>query len=112
WSIPQYSPEVISSETPFPRGHMAYLQAREWENSRNGDYDLVIADRDGSNARIVFPEREQPGLKAQVGELAWSPDGRQLAFIYLGNLWVIDADTGVAHQLTQDNHASKPVWTR
>lgn len=112
WAGPQYSPEVVDIETPFPRGFMAYLQAREWENSRSGDYDLMIADRDGSNARVVFPDSGQPGIKAQAGELAWSPDGRQLAFIYLGNLWVIDAETEIAHQLTQDGQASKPVWTR
>lgn len=112
WSSPQYSPDVANSESVFPKGYMAYLQAREWENSRNGEYDLVIADRDGSNARIVFPDSQQPGLRAQAGELAWSPDGRQLAFIYLGNLWIIDVETAIAHQLTQDGQASKPVWTQ
>ncbi len=113
WSIPEYSPQVINDNSQFPKGYIAYLRAREWENNRNGDYDLVVADRDGSNARIIFPPSpQQPGLSAQVGELAWSPDGRQIAFIYLGNVWIVDVESGVAHQLTVDGGASRPVWTR
>lgn len=116
WSAPVFSPEVINPDNPFPGGYVAYLQAREWENSRSGEYDLIIADRDGSNARLVFPDAGQPGIKAQDAvsinsvNLAWSPDGRQLAFIYLGNLWIIDAETAIAYQLTQDQGASRPVW--
>jgi hypothetical protein len=43
--------------------------------------------------------------------LAWSPDARQIALIYQGNLWVVDAESQVAHQLTLDGGASHPVWT-
>lgn len=110
FSAPAYSPQVADPDSPFPRGYLAYLQARDWEESINGEYDLVVADRDGSNARVVFPPLGQPGLDPQIGDLAWSPDGRQLAFIYLKNLWIVDVETGVAHQLTQDLGASKPVW--
>ena len=113
WSIPQYSPEVISEDSQFPIGYIAYLKARQWEDSRTGEYDLVVADRDGSNERVIFPpSTQQPGLSAQIGELAWSPDGQQVAFIYLGNLWIIDVESEVAHQLTVDGGASRPVWTR
>jgi resuscitation-promoting factor RpfB len=112
WSTPSFSPEIIDPDNQFPQGHLVFLRAREWEESMRGEYDLVVADRDGSNERIIFPESGQPGLKAQVGELVWSPGGRQLAFIYLGNLWIIDVETGIAHQLTQDGGASNPIWTR
>jgi hypothetical protein len=111
WSTPTYSPQ-FESESIYPGGYMAYLQAREWQESRSGEYDLIVADRDGSNARRVFPPHDQPGLRAQVGELAWSPDGRQIALIYQGNLWVVDVETGLADQLTQGGGASRPVWTR
>jgi Tol biopolymer transport system component len=115
WSSPRFSPELISDGSQFPQGYLAYLKARQWQESRSGEYDLVIADRDGSNARIIFPpDRSQPGLTARqfAQDYVWSPDGRQIAFIYSGNLWIIDVETGVAHQLTQDGGASKPVWTR
>jgi Tol biopolymer transport system component len=114
WSSPRYSPEIQEPESPFVTGYIAFLRARNWESSVSGEYDLVVADRDGSNARIIFPEEGRPGLVAQqfAQDFTWSPDGRQLAFIYQGNLWMVDVESGVAHQLTLDGGASKPVWTR
>ncbi len=110
WSSPSFSPVIAGADGQFPQGHLAYLRAREPHDSVTGEYDLVITDRDGSNARKVFPQENQPGLRAQ--ELTWSPDGRQLAFIYQGNLWIIDVESAIAHQLTLDGGASNPVWTR
>jgi hypothetical protein len=110
WSAPSFSPIVSSSDSQFPIGNLAYLRARVPHDSVSGEYDLFVADRDGSNARKIFPQDGQPGLSAQ--ELAWGPDGRQLAFIYQGNLWIVDVESAVAHQLTLDGGASSPVWTR
>ncbi len=110
WSQPIFSPEINDPGAQYPRGYIAYLQAREWENSiTSSEYDLVIADRDGSNARVIFPDGEQPGLSAQ--EFAWSPDGQEIAFIYQNNLWKVNIESGVARQLTLGG-ASNPVWTR
>jgi hypothetical protein len=111
WASPQYSPLITQPDSEFPTGAMAYLQARDITNSINSqaEYDLFVADRDGSNARKLFPEAGQPGLSAPQ-DLAWSPDGGQIAFIYQGNLWVIDVTSGVANQLTLDGGATKPVW--
>ena len=110
WSAPTFSPIVSSPDSQFPQGYLAYLRARVPHESVNGEYDLIVADRDGSNARKIFPPDGQPGLRAQ--ELVWSPDGHQLAFIYQGNLWIIDVESAVAHQLTLDGGASNPVWSR
>lgn len=110
WSAPVYSPILNKPESEFPEGYLAYLRARDPGNSVNGEYDLIVADRDGSNGSKIFPPNEQPGLGAQ--QMAWSPDGRQLAFIYQGNLWIIDVESETTHQLTLDGGASKPVWTR
>lgn len=110
WSQPKFSPEINDPQLQYPRGYIAYLQARDWESSITAsEYDLVVADRDGSNARIVFPESGQPGLSSQ--EFTWSPDGRQIAFVYQANLWMVDVESGVAHQLTLGG-ASHPIWTR
>jgi hypothetical protein len=111
WSMPRFSP--LQTVGDRVSGAMAYLKARDLANSINdsAEYDLFIADRDGSNARRIFPAPGQPGLTASAG-LTWSPDGTMLAFIYQGNLWVIDAASGIAHQLTLDGRASRPVWTR
>jgi hypothetical protein len=109
WSKPQYAPLIGE-----PGGQIAYLRARDLSNSisESAEYDLVVADRDGSNARVLYPQPEQPGLTADAPYFTWSPDGREIAFIYGGNLWVVDAASGVANQLTLDRGATRPVWTR
>jgi len=72
----------------------------------------VVADRDGSNARVVFPGAERPGLRPDPEDgIAWSPSARQIALIYQGNLWVIDVKTGQAYQITSDGQASRPRWS-
>lgn len=104
WSSPRFSPSQSQTD-----GYLAYLKARDPFNSINGEYDLILADRDGSNAQTIFPENlQQAGLSGQ--DIIWSPNGNQIAFIYQGNLWVIDVNSRVAHQLTLDGGASQPIW--
>lgn len=115
WSAPQFSPILSQNTDQFPKGYMAYLRARDPFNTINGEYDLVVADRDGSNGRVVFPAEGGPGINAQESifqdrEFAWSPDAQQIAIIYQGNLWIVDVATGVSHQLTLDGRASNPIW--
>ena len=110
WSAPRYSPPTLRPNREFPTGFLAYLRAREPFNSVNGEYDLYVADRDGSNSRKIFPPEGQSGLTADAREFAWSPDGQQIAVIHLGNLWVVDVETAVTHQLTVDGGASQPRW--
>lgn len=111
WAMPQYSPLITEGDQQI--GYIAYLKARDLSNSISSaaEYDLMIADRDGSNARAIFPPPGRVGLSANAA-ITWSPNGHQVAFIYQGNLWVIDVVSGVAHQLTLDGAASKPVWSR
>jgi len=109
WSKPQYSPLIGENV-----GYLAYLRARDLSNSISGsaEYDLIVADRDGSNARVLYPPPGQAGITADAPFFTWSPDGRQIAFIYGGNLWVVDVESGIANQLTLDRGATRPVWTR
>jgi Tol biopolymer transport system component len=113
WSTPQYSPALLDEEGTVTDGMIAYLRARSINNSisESAEYDLVIADRDGSNDRVVFPQSAaQPGLTAR--EFTWSPDGQQIAFVYQGSLWVVDVVSSVANQITLDAGAARPSWTR
>lgn len=104
WSVP-----VFSNTNGNGTGYLAYLKARDPFNSISGEYDLMVADQDGSNARAVFPTTPQaPGVAPH--EFVWSPNGRQIALIYQGNLWVVDVETNASHQLTLDGGASRPVW--
>jgi hypothetical protein len=116
WTAPKFSPPLASSNE-FTQGYLAYLRARTPFNSVNGEYDLVVADRDGSNPRVVFPQGDQPGITTSLlgltnHDYAWSPDGRQIALIYQGNLWVVNVETTVAYQLTFDGQSQYPVWAR
>jgi Tol biopolymer transport system component len=101
WSFPRYS----------PTGRLiAYFRARQPLVSvpDSSEYDLFVADVDGSNARQLFPTTDQRGITQR--DFAWSPDGTQVALIFQGNLWVVDVISGVASQVTLDGSASRPVW--
>jgi hypothetical protein len=120
WSVPQFSPFLNGAASGFPLSYIAYLRSRDPFNSINSQYDLIVADRDGSNARVIFPGDRRDGFTALDTQqsifnnrvFTWSPDGHQIAVIYQGNLWVVDIDSGVAHQLTLDSGASNPIWVR
>ncbi len=113
WSKPQIF-AADQHATDGEHGYIAYLRARDLANSisESAEYDLVVADRDGSNARVVYPAAGQPGITANAPYFTWNPSGTQIAFIYGGNLWVVDVESAVAHQLTLDRGASNPIWTQ
>lgn len=113
WSMPVYSPIVTNPATGAQEGYIAYLRARDLSNSINqsAEYTLMIADRDGSNERLLFPAPGEQALRPDANPV-WSPDGNQIAFIYQGNLWLVDTTSGAANQLTLDGNAQQPIWTR
>ncbi len=116
WASPTFSPKRAEQSSANEEGFLAWLQAREPLNSLSGEYDLVVADRDGSNRRRLFPGASAPGVvKSDFGlaakELAWSPDARFLALVYRGDLWLVAVDSGHAQQVTFDGGSSHPVWT-
>lgn len=113
WANPSYSP-MIEGPDGNPTYQVAYFQAREPLNSPGAaGYNLVVADRDGSNARVVFPPPDRPGIRAPDPEdgIVWSPTGRQIALIYQNNLWIIEPRTGQAYQITSSGQASRPRWS-
>jgi hypothetical protein len=99
---------VATNERP---ARVAFLQAIDANNSPFSRYRLAVMDRDGSNVRTLFPPDDQPGLEAGVTP-TWSPDGRLIAIIHQGNLWLIDPNSGITQQLTGDGLAQKPEWGR
>ncbi len=114
WASPTYSPvfgNELSSEIEY---QIAYLQARDGLSSYGTQYDLVIADRDGSNPRRVFPAPDQTGMRPPVrlgeGDFAWSPSGRQIAIVYQGDLWLVEVATGRVQRTTIDEQISSPRW--
>jgi hypothetical protein len=90
---------------------IAFLQATDPNNSPFSTYRLGLIDRDGSNARFIFPPEGQAGLSANEA-IAWSPDGRLIAVVYQGNLWLIDPDTAQSQPITGDGLSAQPRWAR
>ena len=116
WASPQFSPKIAGAETERADGYVAWLQAREAHNSIYSEYDLIIADRDGSNQRSIFPSADRPGIRKRdfgltATDMTWSPDAQFIAVTYLGDIWLVHIATGASHQITFDGGASNPVWT-
>ncbi|GAB4469186.1 MAG: hypothetical protein Kow00124_04190 [Anaerolineae bacterium] len=110
WASPRFSP-VLQTAEGEQEILLAYLQAIDALSSQSSRYRLIIADRDGSNARMVFPPDTQPGLLPTDQDFTWAPSGRQIALTYQGSLYILDVDTGAAQQLTADGLTSSPRWT-
>lgn len=93
---------------------VAYLQALSPTQSNTSGYRLVLMDRDGSNRQVVFPPAGSPGLQPQTPLWAPAPlsatEGDFVAVIYQGNLWLVDAATGNANQVTGDGLIQKIDW--
>ena len=111
-AAPVYS--SLGEERSF---QLAYLQAIFEAQSESSGYRLVVMDRDGSNRKVLFPEEGMPGLEPQ--QFTWSPqplegwgsrmDGA-IAVIYQGNLWLVNAGSGEAMQITGDGLTSRISW--
>ena len=93
---------------------VAYLQAIFPDQSETSEYSLYTIDRDGSNQKRLFLEEGTAGLDPQ--HVVWSPAkigngwDYAIAVIYNGNIWIIDAITGAAQQITGDGLTSRVDW--
>ena len=113
FAYPSASPIVVqeSGELAY---QLAYLQAVFPNQSESSRYRLVIMDRDGSNRRLLFPAEGEPGLQPQ--QVFWAPErmpdssGFWIAFLYNGNLFLVDTATGEAFQLTGDGLIDRLDW--
>jgi hypothetical protein len=105
FAAPQASPEIDGAYM------LAYLRAFTPAQSDISAYELVVDEADGGNPRALFPPAGAPGLQPQ--QVAWSPAGEgdsYIAFIYQGNLWLVDVNSGAAAQITGDSLVSAISW--
>ena len=114
WAAPTFSPVAAHGE--FNEGYIAWLAARQPETSLSSQYDLMIADRDGSNEVRLFPAAREAGIErsdfaTHAPPFAWSPDASQIAIIYQGDLWLVDVESAAATQVTFDGASTYPVWS-
>jgi hypothetical protein len=112
FALPSVSPPQV-----HPSGEIAYgisfFRADSPLESQDSAYRLWVADRDGSNAHGLFPTEGDPGLRGDDLQQSaiWSPDGRLLATIYRGNLWLVELSSGRAQQITGDGQTSVFDWS-
>jgi len=75
---------------------------------------IFISDREGGAFWLMDPDgQDQRPIEAEQGgsAMAWSPDGRRIAFSGGGDIFVVDADGQNLEQLTEDPAADRwPTW--
>ncbi|MCL4258516.1 MAG: G5 domain-containing protein [Anaerolineales bacterium] len=103
---------MFANPAPEPGGgQVAYLQAFTPTQSDISSYELRVLAPGSGASMALFPPQGAAGLQPQ--RLAWSPSaeaGAMIAFVYQGNLWVVNVLTGEARQLTGDGLVSALDW--
>jgi len=99
WAEPRFAPDS--------RG-IAFGRARTPYTSQISGYDLFVMDRDGSNVYLIFPAREEIGLR--YPEMEWGPGGSRLVAVYQGNLILIELSSGGIQQLTDAGGVTAVQW--
>jgi resuscitation-promoting factor RpfB len=103
---------AVSPAQQLPGGEIAYrlafLQALSPLESQTSTYQLVVMDRDGSNQTVLFPASGEVGLAPRP--VVWSPDALRLGLIHRGDVWIVDASTGVGQRLTGDGQTLALDW--
>jgi hypothetical protein len=102
---------MFASPVVEPSGEqVAFLRAFTPSQSDISPYQLMVATPQG-NSTLLFPPEGIAGLQPQ--RVTWSPtseSGPMIAFVYEGNLWVVNVLTGEAQQLTGDGLATTLSW--
>jgi Tol biopolymer transport system component/uncharacterized protein YjdB len=71
-------------------------------------YEIVVVNVDGTGEHNLTPFPRE-ALYDDNTEPAWSPDGSQVAFVRLRDIWLINADGSSARKLTATG--SQPAWS-
>ena len=98
---------AVSDPQVAPNGQAVLYSVRTTDVSANRRAGRTYLVPVAGGAPRVFPADE-----VNASEARWSPDGRRVAYIAGGQLWVADADGGSRTQLTKLNGgATGPVWS-
>jgi Tol biopolymer transport system component len=103
WSEPRWSPPQEGGS------QIAFAAADTPSSSHDSRYVLQTMDRDGSNKHSIFPREGEVGMARPITH-AWSPDGRQLVTLYLGDLYLVDILSGRIQRMTGDGQSTQLDW--
>ncbi len=67
-------------------------------------YSVFVVNADGGTARNVMPGSRGGGSR-------WSPDGRRLAFLRLGGVWIVNGDGSGEQLLARVRYPAFPIWS-
>ena len=102
---------MFASPVVEPAGEqVAYLRAFTPSQSDISAYELMVSTPAGISTAL-FPPEGAAGLQPQ--RVSWSPsaeNGPLIAFVYEGNLWVVNVLTAEAQQLTGDGLVTAISW--
>lgn len=103
---------TIPITEPIANSQIAFLKATAPDDSQRSPYVLWLMDRDGSNGRRLYPESGENALFPREQRfMAWSPDGRFIAFIHNQTLHLYNLITNEVTFITQDDApAAYPTW--
>jgi dipeptidyl aminopeptidase/acylaminoacyl peptidase len=96
----------VSDPQISPDGRTALFAVRSTDVDANKRTTVTYAMPVAGGAMRQFPD-----ANTKASEARWSPDGRRVAYVAGGQLWVADASGANATQLTKLNGgATGPVW--
>ncbi|MBN2002920.1 MAG: G5 domain-containing protein [Anaerolineae bacterium] len=99
WATPSFSHD--GNALLFGRATVPY-------QSDNSTHRLCLIDRDGSDARCVYPPGEAPGIEAPSWQ--WGPDDRSLAFIQYGDIYLFTLADETAQPFTDEGTVTLLTW--
>lgn len=108
WSHPYWSPAA----QPTGESQIAFLRATNPLDSLRSTYTLWLMDSDGSNAHQIYPPAgENSRFPRERQFLAWGPTGRDIAFIFNEDLYLLNLDSRETYRVTEDdNVVTHPTW--
>ncbi|MCA9872068.1 MAG: PD40 domain-containing protein [Anaerolineales bacterium] len=100
------------ASSPDAAAPLAFLRTTDPLDSQRSSYTLWLMDRDGSNARQIYPPaNENSYFPRQQAFMAWGPTGEAIAFIFNNDLYLYTLADGAARRLTEgDAVNTHPTW--
>src|ERR1051326_1273085 len=98
---------AVSDPQPSPDGKQILYTGRTADVAATprSSHTYVVSASGGST-------RAFPAAEVSATEARWSPDGKRIAYIAGGQLWVADANGGSRKQLTDlSGGATGPIWS-
>lgn len=103
---------IYEKLTGFPGAfstRIAYVSLN-WANGKPGQYRLEVADADGFNPQNILKSSEP------IMSPAWSPDGKQLAYVSFENhrsqIYIVDVATGHRERVSSTPGINgAPAWS-